>query len=158
MNIGALAQLTGVSTDTLRYYEKEGLLERPARAANGYRVYGEVHAERVRFVRGAQALGFSLSEIRWILPKLDAGQVVRADLEKYLMCKVAEIDAHIRQLRALKKDLLATFGSMGCAPERAVTVKHATNKSTPRERAGTATTRRLHPKERRSAGNTRSVR
>ncbi len=67
MNISALAKATGVTVDTLRYYEKQMLLDAPAREENGYRVYTEAHLERVRFVRGAQALGFSLAEIRsWV--------------------------------------------------------------------------------------------
>ncbi len=141
MNIGTLAQLTGTTPDTLRYYEREGLLEPPARGANGYRRYGDTHAARVRFVRSAQALGFSLAEIRWILPRLDAGQVDRREIEQHLQAKIAEIDAHMRQLRALKRELLATFASLGCAPAVAVPIENATAKPSPKARA-TAAARR----------------
>lgn len=130
MNIGALAQLTGVSADTLRYYEREKVLAPPGRAANGYRVYGEADAERVRFVRSAQALGFSLAEIRWILPRLDAGQLQRAEIESHLHKKLAEIDGHINQLRALKKELRAKLESLSCPVEAPLTVPQATDKST----------------------------
>lgn len=129
MNIGALAQLTGVSADTLRYYEREKLLAAPSRAANGYRVYSDADAERVRFVRSAQALGFSLAEIRWILPRLNAGQVQRAEIERHLHKKLAEIDGHIKQLRNLRKEVQATLASMSCQPQTQVTVQQATDET-----------------------------
>jgi DNA-binding transcriptional MerR regulator len=135
MNIGELAKLTAATPDTLRYYEREGLLEAPARAANGYRSYGDAHVARVRFVRGAQALGISLAEIRSILPRLDAGAVDSAEIAHHLQGKIAEIDAHIRELRALRRDLLATFGSLACAPARAMSVERATAKA-PHGQAG----------------------
>ena len=128
MNIGKLAEISGVSTDTLRFYEKEGLLDAPVRGANGYRVYGDNDAARVRFVRSAQALGFSLQEIRRIVPRLAAGQVDRAEIEKHLKAKIAEIDAHIQQMQSLKSELLATFASLSCESGRSVTVEHATSK------------------------------
>ncbi|HEX5686185.1 MAG TPA: MerR family transcriptional regulator [Ideonella sp.] len=129
MNIGALAQLTGVSADTLRYYEREKLLAPPCRAANGYRVYNEADAARVRFVRSAQALGFSLAEIRWILPRLNAGQVQRAEIETHLNKKLAEIDGHIKQLRTLRKEVQATLSSLRCEQQTQVTVQQATSEA-----------------------------
>ena len=134
MNIGQMAEAAGVSTDTLRFYEKQGLLDAPARGENGYRSYREADVGRVRFVRGAQALGFTLAQIRWILPRLAAGQVDRAEIESHLLAKEAEIDAHIKQLRALKKELRETFGMLDCVPSSAVSVAQATSKATPRPR------------------------
>jgi DNA-binding transcriptional MerR regulator len=141
MNIGALAKLSGVTADTLRYYEREQLLAPPGRAANGYRIYSQTDAERVRFVRSAQALGFSLAEIRWILPRLDAGEVQRAEIETHLQKKLAEIDGHIKQLRTLRKEVQATLGSLKCQANSQVTVKGATDK-----------TMRPAPKRRMAAG------
>lgn len=135
MNIGALAQLTGVSTDTLRYYEREKLLAPPGRAANGYRIYTEADAQRVRFVRSAQGLGFSLAEIRWILPRLDAGQVQRAEIESHLQKKLAEIEVQIKRLQTLRKEVQTTLASLKCAPQSQVSVKGATDK-TMRDPAG----------------------
>jgi len=114
MNIGALATATGVTPDTLRYYEREGLVDAPRRGDNGYRQYGDADVARVRFVRGAQALGFTLAEIRVAVGRLRKGRFCRADIEAQLHRKVAEIDAHMAQLRALKKELLATFASLTC--------------------------------------------
>lgn len=127
MNIGALAQLTGVSTDTLRYYEREQLLAAPRRAANGYRVYGESDAQRVRFVRSAQAMGFSLTEIRAILPQMEAGQLQRADIEARLGDKLAEIDRQIERLQQLRQEVLTTLGALTCRPQAGVSVAQATD-------------------------------
>jgi MerR family copper efflux transcriptional regulator len=132
MNIGQLAEQTGVSADTLRYYEREGLIEPPARAANGYRSYREADAQRVRFVRSAQALGFTLAEIRGILPQLNAGRMDRRAIEARLHAKIAEIDGHIRQMQARKRELVATFNALSCPADQPLTVPQATRRGTPR--------------------------
>lgn len=121
MNISQLAKANRISTDTVRYYEKQGLLGAPLRQDNGYRVYTDAHVETVRFVRGAQALGFSLAEILTILPQLAAGQFGRMEIEQQLQAKMAQIDSHLRQLQRLKKELAATFASLRCSPGQPVT-------------------------------------
>lgn len=126
MNISQLARSNEISTDTVRYYEKQGLLDAPSRQENGYRVYTESHVETVRFIRGAQALGFSLAEIRAILPQLAAGQFGRANIEQQLHAKLLEIDTHMRQLQRLKKELMATLASLRCSPDQAVSTAHST--------------------------------
>ena len=126
MNISALAKTTTVTTDTLRYYEKQGLLPAPTRQDNGYRSYTLVHVEAIRFVRGAQSLGFSLAEIRVMLPQFAQGQMGRTDIENQLQTKIAQIDAHIKQLLTLKKELKATFASLRCASDRPVSTAHGT--------------------------------
>lgn len=119
MNIGELARLSGVSADTLRFYEREGLLAAPARAANGYRSYGDADLERVRFVRAAQSLGFSLAEIARVVPRLAAGALPREEIRGHLQAKMAEIDAQMRRLRELRRELLRTYESLPCAPGHA---------------------------------------
>jgi len=126
MNISQLAKTLNVSTDTVRYYEKQGILEAPERQENGYRMYTAAHVEAVRFVRGAQALGFSLAEIRVILPQVARGHFGRSDIEQQLQAKMTQIDAHIRQLQTLKKELKATFASLTCAPEQPVSTAQST--------------------------------
>lgn len=126
MNISEFAKNHNVSTDTVRYYEKQGLLNAPSRQANGYRFYTDAHTELLRFVRGAQALGFSLAEIRLILPQLAAGKLSRADIELQLQAKMAQIDKHIRQLQTLKKELKATFASLKCAPDSIISASEGT--------------------------------
>lgn len=126
MNISQLAKASDVSTDTVRYYEKQGLIAAPMRQDNGYRTYTATHVEAMRFVRGAQSLGFSLAEIRVILPQFARGQLGRTDIEQQLKVKIAEIDAHILQLRTLKKELKATFASLTCVPNQVVTTAQGT--------------------------------
>lgn len=126
MNISQLANANHVTTDTVRYYEKQGLLAAPHRKDNGYRAYTPAHAESLKFVRGAQALGFSLAEIRGILPQLTQGKFGRADIELQLRTKMAQIDAHMRQLQTLKKELQTTFAALTCAPDQVVTTANTT--------------------------------
>ncbi len=116
MNISELAKANNVSTDTVRYYEKQGILQPPSRQENGYRFYTPAHSELLRFVRGAQALGFSLTEIRTILPQMADGTLKRPEIESQLQAKMRQIDAHIQQLQTLKQELKATFASLRCTP------------------------------------------
>ena len=126
MNISQLAKAFGVSTDTVRYYEKQGLISAPERLANGYRSYTATHVALLRFVRGAQALGFSLAEIQTILPQVAQGTFGRTEIEQQLKAKMAQIDAHIAQLKTLKKELAATFDALRCAPTQPVSTANAT--------------------------------
>ena len=126
MNISQLAKAVGVSTDTVRYYEKQSLISTPERQANGYRSYTDAHAGLLRFVRGAQALGFSLAEIRTILPQVAQGTFGRTEIELQLKSKIAQIDAHMAQLKTLKKELATTFDALRCAPTQPVSMAHAT--------------------------------
>ncbi|NII09100.1 heavy metal-responsive transcriptional regulator [Oleiagrimonas sp. C23AA] len=66
-SIGTVARRAGVGVDTIRYYEREGLLPAPARRASGYRVYGDQAIEQLRFIRRAKELGFSLDEVRELM-------------------------------------------------------------------------------------------
>lgn len=126
MNISQLAKTISVSTDTVRYYEKQGLLQAPTRQENGYRNYTAAHVETIRFVRGAQSLGFSLAEIRVILPQFAGGQLGRTDIEHQLQSKMAQIDAHIAQLQTLKQELMATFASLRCPADLPVSTVQGT--------------------------------
>lgn len=126
MNISQFAKTMGVSTDTVRYYEKQGLLQAPTRQDNGYRSYTAAHGEAVRFVRSAQSLGFSLTEIRLILPQFASGQLGRTDIERQLQTKLSQIDAHIQQLQTLKKELQAAFASLTCARDQPVSIAQGT--------------------------------
>ncbi len=100
MRIGALAQATGVSRDTLRFYERKGLIQAD-RWPNGYRDYPEGVVELVRLIRQAQALGFGLAEIASLLEGLSGG-IAQAEIEQLLRAKLAEIDARMRDLADLR--------------------------------------------------------
>ena len=131
MNIGELAEAAGVSTDTVRYYEKQALLPVALRQANGYRHYTAAHLDTLKFVRSAQGLGFSLREIREILPALAEGRFKRGHIEERLQAKLAEIDQHMALLRQRRKELLHTFASLRCAPDAALAAPQATAQQPP---------------------------
>lgn len=105
IRIGELAHLAGTSPDTLRYYERRGLLPRPPRTPVGYRQYDPSVAERVAFIKQAQALGLSLQEIREVLRIAAEGtppcEHVRAALGRHLH----EVDARIAELESLRSTL-----------------------------------------------------
>lgn len=105
MRIGELAQATGVSCDTLRFYEKRGLI-RALRSANGYRRYAPETAQLVAYVRMAQGLGFSLAEIGDNLPALWESPAPDGAIARLLADKVSVIDARIADLQALRQGLL----------------------------------------------------
>jgi DNA-binding transcriptional MerR regulator len=105
--IGELAKLTGVTAETIRYYEKERVIPRPKRAGSGkYRTYERADADRLRFVRHARDLGFSLDDVRELLtlaesdPKKPCG-----DVDQIARAHMAAVDAKIAQLTALRREL-----------------------------------------------------
>jgi MerR family transcriptional regulator, copper efflux regulator len=98
MRIGRLAQASGVSADTIRYYEKIGLLPRARRTANGYREYPDGAANRIRVIRNAVQLGFPLVEIAKVLRIRDAGGAPCRQVRDYALFLVAQIEQKIAQL------------------------------------------------------------
>jgi MerR family transcriptional regulator, copper efflux regulator len=103
----ALAELGGVNLQTIRYYEREGLLPAPPRLRSGYRVFPETAVQRVQFIKRAQELGFSLKEIRELLSiQIDPTKEC-SDVQRLAKAKVADIEARIRTLRSMKRVLSA---------------------------------------------------
>ena len=100
LRIGQLATRADVSVETLRFYERAGLLERPYQHLSGYRAYPAAEVERVRTIKRAQALGFRLAEIRDLLQSAPAGQVSERAAQK-----LQEIDASITQLVLARQEL-----------------------------------------------------
>jgi Predicted transcriptional regulators len=105
LKVSELAAKAGVSTDTVRYYEKEGLLQAPERTQSGYRQYDEAAIERLHFIRGAQTLGLKLGDIKELLAIRDRGACPCGHTQQMLEKRVTEIDDEIRQLKALKREL-----------------------------------------------------
>jgi DNA-binding transcriptional MerR regulator len=105
LRIGELAQASGASTKTIRYYEEIGLLPPAQRAENGYRLYGADDVQRLRFIRNARSLDFSLDDLTEILALRDRGEAPCRYVIQLLGAKSAEIEKRIRQLRALQQDL-----------------------------------------------------
>ncbi len=129
MKIGELAAATGVTPDTLRYYEKLGLIEPAGRTASRYRHYNEQAVMRVRFIKSAQSLGFALHDVAALLPQLDEGTLRRADIEARLNEKVAQIDAQITRLQALRAEVVQTLGSLYCQDDQPLTTSSATRRT-----------------------------
>lgn len=105
MTISRLAGKTGVSVETIRYYERRGLIEQPGRPASGYRKYPAETAARVKFIRNAKELGFSLREIGELLALAEPSKVNRKGMRAKAEAKIAQIDAKVGDLLRLREDL-----------------------------------------------------
>ena len=111
MKIGELARAAGVPIDTVRYYERQGLLPLPARTASGYRQYGHDDAARLRFVRRAKALGFTLEEIRELLGLSARREADMAGIKAAAMQKLADIDDKLAELQRMRAGLDSLIAS-----------------------------------------------
>jgi DNA-binding transcriptional MerR regulator len=107
MTIGQLAKACGVPISTLRFYERRGLLRPSTRSAAGYRFFGPDEIARVRFLRRAQALGFSLEELGSMLTLSASRDVVTADIATVGAEKLAELDQRIADLGRVRAALAA---------------------------------------------------
>jgi DNA-binding transcriptional MerR regulator len=99
-----LAHLAGVSTDTLRYYERKGLLK-PTRSRNGYREYTLHMLERVRLIRRAISVGFTIDELHIILKARDKGEAPCRQVHKMAQTKLADVESQLRELEKVRDDL-----------------------------------------------------
>jgi MerR family transcriptional regulator, copper efflux regulator len=103
--VGSLAKEVGVKIDTIRYYERRGLLPKPSRTDSGYRTFTQASVERLRFIRQAQALGFTLAEINQLLTlRINPGTTCR-DVRKRAEAKIADIEQKIQLLYGMKRAL-----------------------------------------------------
>lgn len=105
MAIGALAKASGVNIETIRYYERIGLMAEPARSAAGYRQYDEAAAGRLAFIRKGRDLGFSIDQIRALLRLAQHPEQPCADAERLAAENLAEIRGKIAQLSRLHDEL-----------------------------------------------------
>lgn len=103
LSIGELAKRAGVAIDTVRYYERNALLEPAGRLASGYRRYGASELRRLRFIRRAKALGFTLADVRGLLA-LSAGRDV-AKVKRAAEAKLVDISARIAELERIQHGL-----------------------------------------------------
>jgi len=103
--IGSVAERTGLSAPTIRYYESMGLLTRPARSATGYRRYAETTVDELRFIRKAQSLGFSLDEIREILTLSRSGLPPCAHVLDLARRHLAAVEERIAKLANFREQL-----------------------------------------------------
>ncbi|HSE07255.1 MAG TPA: heavy metal-responsive transcriptional regulator [Nocardioidaceae bacterium] len=107
MLIGELAETVGLPTQTIRFYERKGLLLDPERGANGYRHYDESTLTRLRFINAAQAAGLTLSEIRSIIDLRDDGTVPCTHVTALIDSKLTDVRSRITHLAALQAELEA---------------------------------------------------
>ncbi|HSS21229.1 MAG TPA: heavy metal-responsive transcriptional regulator [Pyrinomonadaceae bacterium] len=124
LQIGEVAKRAGVSIDTLRYYEKVKLLPRPARSSGGFRLFALEHIERVRFIKQAQDLGFSLEEIKGLLATGGAAECRR--VRELLQRKLTELDHRLKAMKGFRRVLarhllkceaeLNQHGDSACCP------------------------------------------
>ena len=103
MTIGKLANAAGVGIETVRYYQRLGLLDEPMKPSDGYRRYGVIQAKRLRFIKRAQSLGFSLTDISGLL-KLDSACLC-ADTRELAAQKLAFIQQRMTDLAAMREAL-----------------------------------------------------
>lgn len=119
MQIKALSAATGVDVETIRYYERQGLLPAPARQANGYRDYGPPQLERLSFIRHCRALDMPLVDVRQLLAALDAPGPECGDVNALIDQHLARVRARLASLRALEKQLRSLRSSCSGAPGEA---------------------------------------
>jgi MerR family mercuric resistance operon transcriptional regulator len=106
--IGALSKRTSCNIETIRYYEKAGLLPVPARSPGGYRLYGNEHLKRLTFIRRARALGFSIDEVRKLLRLADERKRPCAEVRVVAAAHLEDVQAKIADLRAMERVLNET--------------------------------------------------
>lgn len=104
-SIGALSKRTGCNIETIRYYEKSGLLPAPPRTDGGHRLYGEDQLKRLVFIRRSRELGFSLDEVRALLRLVDGGNYTCGEVKALTVQHLQSVRDKIKDLRRLEKTL-----------------------------------------------------
>jgi MerR family mercuric resistance operon transcriptional regulator len=106
--IGVLSKRTGTNIETVRYYERVGLLPAPARSAGGYRLYGTGHLQRLSFIRRARALGFSLAEVSKLLTLADQRRRPCSEVRVVAAAHLEDVKGKIADLRRMERVLKET--------------------------------------------------
>jgi DNA-binding transcriptional MerR regulator len=109
LKIGEVARLAGVGVETLRFYERSGLLNQPARSEGGYRLYDARALKTLKFIKRAQSLGFTLEEIKRIIAESRAGQRPCAEVRETVRRRLAELDEQMAQIRRYRNALATTL-------------------------------------------------
>jgi DNA-binding transcriptional MerR regulator len=141
LRIGEVARASGLGVETLRFYERRGLLGRPVRTGANYRSYDEGVLERLAFIRRAQAVGFTLDEIGEILKESEGGRSPCAHVREMARRKLEELDRRLAELRRYRRELARTLSEWDERGEEAGRVCGLIEHSTiaaPREAPGVA--------------------
>ncbi len=112
LTVAALASEVGVGRDTIRYYERVGLLPAPPRTAGDHRRYPSTAVDRLLFIQGCQRLGLRLDDIRDLLEVRDTGQCACAPAGDLLTARLSELDAEVHRLQLLRRDLTSMLDSL----------------------------------------------
>ena len=118
LRIGEVASRAGVNIQTLRYYERRGLLEAPGRTGSGYREYPSETVRLIRFIKRAQDLGFTLKEIEELIALRDAKGRKRSEVRSLAEAKMRDIDKKLAQLQAMRSALYTMVESCTCRDGR----------------------------------------
>jgi len=113
MSIGALSKDTGVKVPTIRFYEQIGLLRSADRTQSNRRIYDAKALERLRFIRHARDLGFSVDAIRQLIELADEAEKPCRDIDRIAAAHLADIDGKIRRLRSLRREVARMLESCG---------------------------------------------
>ena len=102
---GTLAKQSGVNSETIRYYEKIGLMPDPMRSSGGHRVYEQPHLKRLSFIRRTRELGFTLEEVRGLLGLVDGGDYTCAEVRNRTISHLDDVAQKIRDLQKMQRTL-----------------------------------------------------
>lgn len=117
LTIGHLARVAGINLETVRYYERQGLMPKPPRSPSGYRLFPAAAAQRLRFIKRAQEIGFSLKEIRELLALRVSPRTSSSKIRKRAEAKIADIEGKIKSLESMRTSLRKLTNSCaGCGP------------------------------------------
>ena len=105
LKIGEVAKLSGIGIEALRFYERSGLLGRPGRTENGYRVYDPAVLQRLDFIKRSQVLGFSLDEIKRIIADKQAGKSPCREVREIVRRRLGELDERLKEMRQYRREL-----------------------------------------------------
>jgi len=121
MRIGELSEAIGVDVETIRYYEKAGLMPRPARQDNGYRAYGREHLERLAFIRHCRVLDMPLNDIKRLLDFAADASANCGDVDRLIDEHLARVRVRLASLTALEHQLQALRKQCGVQPHTVAT-------------------------------------
>jgi DNA-binding transcriptional MerR regulator len=124
MTIGEVAERTGLTTQGIRYYEREGLLPKTSRTHTGYRIYGPEVLSRLAFIKQARRLGLSLGEVKQILRMNDSGRAPCCQVRELLAGKLEELDRTIAELSRFRDQLRRFLSKIAGMPDQADTSEH----------------------------------
>ena len=119
LKIGEVSRQTGVGIETLRFYERSGLLDKPARTYSGYRIYSSDVLDRISFIKRAQVLGFSLDEIKKVIDDARRGHSPCDEVREIVRKRLEELDQRMQEMALYRKELAETleeWDKVGRAP------------------------------------------